>query len=35
MSECKDPEVGACLVCSKNSKDACLGRAEGEGDTGE
>ena len=30
----KGPEVGAHLACSKNSKEASLGRAEKEGDTG-
>lgn len=27
-SQCKGPEAGMCLICSKNSPEACVPRAE-------
>ena len=33
-SKCKGPEAGMCLMCSKNSQEASVARADPKGDKG-
>lgn len=33
--KCRGPEAGACLACSRDSKEACINGAEGERKMGE